>query len=97
MKRVLLIAALAACGGTQKTGGGDEAIVKISSNVRDAQLYVDGRYIAPISSLGGGIIVEPGAHRLELRSDEYFSAYLEVSVAGSDRKTVAMKLAPRLP
>ena len=97
MKRIVLLAALAACGGTQKHGGGDEAVVKITSNVRDAQLYVDGRYIAPISSLGGGVLVEPGAHRLELRSDEHFSAYLEVSVAGGDRKTVEMKLAARLP
>jgi hypothetical protein len=88
---------LAACGGTQKPSGGDDAIVKVTSNVRDAQLYVDGRYIAPISSLGGGVLVEPGAHRLELRSEEYFSAYAEVSVAGADRKTIAMKLAPRLP
>jgi hypothetical protein len=97
VKRVVLIALLAACGATQKAGGGDEAIVKITSNVRDAQVYVDGRFIAPIGSLGGGVLVEPGTHRLELRSDEYFSAYAEVSVAGSDRKTVAMTLAKRLP
>lgn len=100
MKRVVLALALAACGGTQKSSGrveADDAIVKVQSNVRDAQVFVDGRYIAELHRLGGGVAIEPGAHRLELRHDEYFSSYLEVTVARAERKTVRLEMAPILP
>ena len=29
----------------------DDAIIKVKSNVRDAQVYVDGRFIAPLQAL----------------------------------------------
>jgi hypothetical protein len=103
--RLLLAAVLAvaptltACGPKPAPGGvtSDQAIVKVKSNVRDAQVYVDGRFIAPLEALRGGVAVDPGMHRLELRHDDYFSSYLELKVGRAERKTVALEMAPLLP
>ena len=89
-----------ACGGPQTRTGGveaDDAIVWVRSNVRDAQVYVDGRFVAPLHAVGAGIAVEPGFHRLELRRDDYFSSYLELELARAERRKVRMELAPVLP
>ena len=99
MKCVLLVMALASCGPKVGPNGvtADDAIIKVQSNVRDAQVYVDGRFIAPLQALRGGVAVVPGVHRFELRHDDYFSSYLELKVARAERRSVAMELAPILP
>lgn len=99
MRGALLVIALASCGPKVGPNGvtADDAIIKVKSNVRDAQVYVDGRFIAPLQALRGGVAVVPGTHRFELRHDDYFSAYLELTVARADRKNIAMELAPILP
>jgi hypothetical protein len=98
---VLLPVLLAcACGGKAVYSGGvdaDDAIVKVRSNVRDAQVYVDGRFIAPLDAVRAGIAVEPGFHRFELRRDDYFSSYLELELGRAERRQVQMELAPILP
>lgn len=90
--------ALAACGPksppAMPSGG---AIVRLDSNVRDAQLYVDGRFVGPLAALSGGVALEPGTHRFELRHDDYFSSYLELTVGQSERRKVSMEMAPMLP
>ncbi len=99
-KALAMVIALAACGGAQKSSGGvdrDDAIVKLASNVLDAQLYVDGRFIGPLRALRGGVAVEAGTHRFELRHDSYFSSYLELTLARAERKTVSLEMAPVLP
>ena len=75
----------------------DDAILSIKSNVRDAQLYVDGRFVTPLDAAGGGVAVTPGTHRFELRHEDYFSSYLELTLAKAERKKVSMELAPILP
>lgn len=100
MTRVLLVVSwLTACGprvaATGVTPG--DAIVYLESNVRDAQVYVDGRFIAPLDALRGGVAVEPGMHRLELRHEDYFSSYLELRVARAERKKIAVDMAAILP
>ena len=75
----------------------NDAIVYVKSNVRDAQVYVDGRFIAPLDALGGGLALEPGTHRFELRHEDYFSSYLELQLARAERKKVAMDMAQILP
>ena len=99
MKRALVLASLVACGPSVGTRGvtAADAIVKLESNVRDAQVYVDGRFIAPLEALRGGVAVEPGVHRFELRHDDYFSRYLELTLTRAERRTVSMEMAPILP
>jgi hypothetical protein len=94
-----LVAALAACGPRPGPGGGAaaDAIIYLRSNVRDAQVYVDGRFVAALDALGGGIALEPGSHRVELRRDSYFSSYVELELARGERKRLAVELAVILP
>ncbi len=90
---------LEACGARQPSSGvtADDAIVKVTANVRDANVFVDGRFVGPVGVLKGGVAVEPGKHRLELRHDDYFSAYVELDLARAERKTLALTLSPILP
>ncbi|HEU0033689.1 MAG TPA: hypothetical protein VFQ53_23845 [Kofleriaceae bacterium] len=90
----------AACGHGKQPSTGvqrSDAIVVFKSNVRDAQLYVDGRFIAPLDAMSGGVAVEPGVHRFELRHEDYFSSYLELTLARAERRKVSLELAPILP
>ena len=75
----------------------DDAIVYLRSNVRDAQVYIDGRFVAPLNALGGGVAVEPGVHRFELRHEDYFSSYRELRLARAEHKKIAMEMAAILP
>jgi hypothetical protein len=97
--RLALLSLLLACGPkTVQTGvTRDDAILSIKSNVRDAQVYVDGRFVTPLDAAGGGIAVTPGTHRFELRHEDYFSSYLELTLSKAERKKVSMELAPILP
>jgi hypothetical protein len=102
MKRVMLgtLVTLAACGGAKVAPNGvtrDDAVVVFKSNVRDAQVYVDGRFVAPLSAIGGGVAVVPGTHRFELRHEDYFSSYLELTLSRAERKRVSLEMAPILP
>lgn len=102
MKTLVLAAAVGlatACGGTQQTGGvrRDDAIVLVKSNVRDAQVFVNGRFVTYLHAAGGGIAVAPGVHRFELRHENYFSSYLELKLARAERRQIAMEMAPILP
>lgn len=92
-------AVLCACGARPAAGRGaaGSAILYIQSNVRDAQVYLDGTFIAPLDSLRGGIAVAAGTHRLELRHEDYFSSYAEVAVARAERRRLAIELAEVLP
>ncbi len=89
----------AACGPKVGPNGvsSSDAIVHVHSNVRDAQMFVDGRYLAPLTALGGGVAIEAGVHRFELRHDDYFSSYLELKLVRAERRKVTMDLAPVLP
>lgn len=100
MTRALLaVALLAGCGPKPAPGriSGDDAILSIRSNVRDAQVYVDGRFVTPLDAARGGIAVSPGRHRFELRHEDYFSRYLELTLARAERRKVTMEMAPILP
>lgn len=101
MKRLAVVAALglAACGGRQSTSrvSPDDAIITFAANVRDANLFVDGKFIGPVGVLKGGIAIEPGKHRLELRHEDYFSAYIELDAKRAEKKKLEITLAPILP
>ncbi|HEU4730503.1 MAG TPA: hypothetical protein VFT22_21540 [Kofleriaceae bacterium] len=103
MIRALVIAAglAMACGPrTGPSGPGvtsEDAILYVQSNVRDAQVWIDGRFIAPLDAVRGGIAIAPGAHRLELRREDYFSSYLDLELARAERRKIALDMAAILP
>ena len=96
--KALAVALLVACGTKPPVATPKEnAIVLVRANVKDAQLYVDGRFIGPLDAIGGGVSIAAGIHRLEIRHEDYFSSYLELTLARSERKKVAVELQPVLP
>ncbi len=91
--------ALAACGPKPPPSrvAPRDALVFVRANVGDAQVYVDGRFVGPVNAVRGGIAVDPGHHRVELRADDYFSRYVELDLARAERKKLQLDLAPVLP
>lgn len=94
-----VVLGVAGCGGRQQRTGvtGEDAIFYIRSNVGDANVFVDGRFIGPVTVLRGGIAVDPGKHRLELRREDYFSRYVDLDLARAERRKLLITLAPVLP
>lgn len=97
--RSLLLVALVACGPKVGPNGvsPSDPVVYLRSNVADAQVYVDGRFVGPINVIKGGIALDPGKHRLELRHEDYFSRYVELDLARAEKKKLQLELAPVLP
>ncbi len=97
----LIVTVGVACGGRNLRDparvDGDDAVVKVRTAVKDASLWVDGRFIGPIGGLSGGVALEPGKHRFELRHDEYWSHYEELDLAARQRVVLDVELAPVLP
>jgi hypothetical protein len=98
---VLAVAAVAlvACGHNQGVRGAsrDNAIVYVKANVKDAGVWVDGIFIGGLESLRGGIAIEAGTHRIEVRHDDYFAYYDEVAVKAGEKRKLDIDLAPVLP
>ena len=96
---IALIAVLAACGPKAAPNGvtRDEAVVQVRSNVADAQVYIDGRFVGPVNVVRAGIAMVAGKHRLELRHDDYFSRYVDLDVHRAERKKLQLQMAPVLP
>jgi hypothetical protein len=92
-------AALAAgCGGaSHPEGGRRDAIVTLACNVPEASVFIDGRFLAPVGLLRGGIALSPGEHRLELRHEGYLGRFLELTLAPAERRRVDAQLFPVLP
>lgn len=92
-------AAAAACGPKPAPNAvtPDDAVVVVRSNVPDAQVYVDGRFVGPLGLVRAGIAVDPGHHRLELRRDEYFSRYVELDLRRAEHRKLELEMAPILP
>lgn len=94
------VGALGACGPAPRGVRGatrDDAIVYVSANVKDAGVWVDGLFIGGLESLHGGIAIDPGTHRIEVRHDDYFAYYQEVAVKAGEKRTLDVALAPVLP
>jgi hypothetical protein len=92
------LAALSACGGAaQRSSASRDAVVLITCNVPEASLFVDGRFLAPVGLVRGGVALSPGAHRLELRHDDYLGRFIELQLAPAERRRVDAQLFPVLP
>jgi hypothetical protein len=99
MRRLVAVAIVAGCHNQPAPGrvAATDAVVVIKSNVRDAELFVDGHDVGPLVAVRSGVAVEPGWHRFELRHDDYFSSYLDLTLARAEHKKVAMDMSPVLP
>ena len=97
--KLVLVLGLVACASAPPHHGPspNDAIVYLTSNVGDAQVYVDGRFVGPINILKRGIAVDPGKHRVELRHDDYFSRYAELDLHRAEKRKVDLDMAPVLP
>lgn len=93
-----LATALAGCGGAGRSSSSSrDAVVRLTCNVAEASLFVDGRFLAPVGLLRGGVALSPGEHRLELRHDGYLPRFFELSLAAAERRQLEAQLFPVLP
>jgi hypothetical protein len=99
MNRTLLLLAVVACGSPAPINGprAGQAVVYVSSNVRDAQVYVDGRFVGNLGLLHGGLAMDPGHHRVELDHAEYYSRYVELALQRGERSKLDLEMKPVLP
>ena len=97
---LILVACVAAgCGGPPEPAprfSASDAVILLQSNVPDAELWIDERFVAPISALQGGVALRPGTHRVEVRHPRYHSFYETVTVSARERSTLEIRLVPVL-
>lgn len=100
MGRLLLglaLAACLACGGSQKASRSDSALLFIKIAEPEASIWVDGTFVGEVSQAKGGVALEPGTHRIEIRHDRFHTHYREVTVTAKQRMTIDVELAEELP
>ncbi len=99
MRSALLAVLLAGCAGAQDPAhrAGTSAVVTVTSNLPDAQVFVDGRFVGAVSFVKRGMALDPGKHRLELRHDDYFSRFAELDLHKAERQQLDLELLPVLP
>ena len=90
------LALVSACGGARVGASQASAVLVLRCPVSDAKVWIDGRFAQQASVLKRGIRLRPGAHRIEVRHQEYYPTYIDVSLSDGERKTVSAELAPRL-
>jgi hypothetical protein len=96
---VLVLAAFSvACGGTtQQVGKGESksAVLVVSCNVPEAEVWINSRYSRSAGELARGLRMSPGSYRLEVRHSGYHSRYFELDLAAQERRVVEVELARR--
>lgn len=89
----------AGCGGPPKPArrfSASDAVILVQTNVPDAELWVDERFVAPVSALQGGVALPPGTHRIEVRHPRYHTFYETLTVQARERGTLDARLVPVL-
>jgi len=85
------------CGGARGgDGAGNRAVLQIESPVADAVLWVDGRYVAQLRDIRGGVRLPPGVHQIEIRHDSYHAYYGELTLRPTERLRLTIELAEKL-
>jgi len=93
----LFVALGCACGGARGgDGAGNRAVLVIDSPVADAVLWVDGRYVAQLRDIRGGVRLPPGIHQIEIRHDSYHAYYNELTLRATQRLRLTVQLAEKL-
>lgn len=102
VSRALAALALAGCAHTAEPPADQptaaDAILIVRSNLPDAEIVIDGTVIASVKRQSArGMAIEPGHHHLELRRDEYLTAYADLKLARAEHRTIQLDLMPILP
>ena len=96
---LILLVALGCSGpGHNRRGDRDhsrDAVITFDCPVRDAEVWVDGRYL--VDGLRRGISLAPGDYRIEIRHDRYHTLYFEVTVAAGEHRVITARPAEILP
>lgn len=77
----LLVVASSAVGcahGSQQ--GPPTSMLEISSEVGDADVWVDGQYIGQVTEVSGRLALTPGVHRVEIRKPGHFPVQRTIRV-----------------
>jgi hypothetical protein len=96
----LALAVVLGCGHSRPSVLGadsDDAIIYIDTKVKDAAVWVDGRFIGGLESLRGGVAIDAGSHRVEVKHDDYFAYYALLELKAGERRRLEVELAPMLP
>jgi hypothetical protein len=89
----LLLTALAACASSPSPAPAvAKAVLVVESPTRDASLWIDDQPIGELSRLRGGVRVDAGAHRVELRHDAHHPRFAEVTLAPGERRVLELTL-----
>jgi len=93
------VAAFLACGGAQtgSKANSDDAVLLIRVAPKDTSIWVDGNFVAEVAQAPGGVAVNPGKHRIELRHDRFHSHYQIVELKPREKRIIAVELAEDLP
>jgi hypothetical protein len=97
---VLVLAAalgLGACAGASRPVASERAVLEVRCPVADAVVWVDGRYVAQVRDLRGGLALRPGHHQIELRHERYHAYYGDLDIAAGQRVRIDVPLAEALP
>jgi hypothetical protein len=98
MRLAAALVLLTACGGsTPRPAPASRAILVVQSPVADATLWVDDQPIGELRRLPGGVRMEAGPHRVELRHDAHHNRYAEVTLAPDERRVLELTLTPIEP
>ena len=94
----LAIALFAACAAVSPPAPAHRgAVLEVVCPVADAVLWVDGRYVAQLRDLPGGLALPPGHHQIELHHDRYHAYYGDIDLAAGQHLRVDVQLAEALP
>ena len=86
-----------ACGGARGgDGAANRAVLVIDSPIADAVLWVDGRYVAQLRDIRGGVRLPPGVHQIEIRHDSHHAYYSELTLRPTQRLRLTVDLAEKL-
>lgn len=89
----------AGCGGPPQPAprfSASDAVILVQTNVPDAELWVDERFVAPVGALQGGVALPAGMHRIEVRHPRYHTFYETLTVRARERGTLDARLVPIL-
>ncbi len=74
-----------------------DAVMILSCNVADAEVWVDERFIGQVNLLRGGFPLAPGLHRVEVRHHLHHTQYIELELQAKERRALEVELIRVLP